>query len=93
MSDEQQQQKDTATEVLSAATQKLLIRHLTTGHPLPWHVELDWTVEVTDAAGAIVIKCMHIDQANEIIELAKLLAEEDAIAREEIERMLQESAP
>ena len=94
MSNEHRQpEEDTATRALSTATQQLLIRHLTIGHPLPWHLEFDWTVEVTDAAGGIVIKCMHIDQANEILELARLLAEQDAIAHEEIERMLQDSAP
>ena len=93
MSDEQQSQEKTAARALSTTTQQLLVRHLTMGHPLPWHLEFDWTVEVTDAAGGIVIKCIHIDQANEIIELARLLAEQDAIAHEEIERMLRESAP
>ena len=94
MNDEPRQPKeDTTTRTLSTAAQQLLVRHLTIGHPFPWHLEFDWTVEVTDAAGRIVIKCMHIDQANEIIELAGLLATQDAIAHEEIERMLQESIP
>lgn len=57
MSDEPRQpEEDTTTRTLSTATQQLLVRHLTMGHPFPWHLEFDWTVEVTDAAGGIVIK-------------------------------------
>lgn len=73
---------------LSESTQRRLVRHLMTGHPLPWRLEFDWTVEVTDANGAIVIKCIHADEANEIVTLANFLAVGDNAAREEFERLL-----
>lgn len=69
--------------MLSWATQRRLVRHLMTGHPLPWRLEFDWTVEVTDANDAVVIKCMHVDEANEIVALASLLAAGDLAAGEE----------
>ena len=75
---------------LSTATQRRLVHHLMTGHPMPWHLEIDWTVEVTDSKGEIVIKCMHVDEANEIIELATALAVEDSKFREEFERLIAE---
>lgn len=78
---------------LSDATQRCLVRHLMLWHPLPWRLEFDWTVEVTDAKDAIVIKCMHVDEANEIIALANFLAVGDNAAREEFEKLLAEPTP
>lgn len=77
-----------AVPPLSDAAQRRLMRHLMTPHPLPWRLELDWTVEIIDSAGAIVIKCMHVDEALEIIALAKFLAAGDNATREEFERLL-----
>jgi hypothetical protein len=39
-------------------------------HPLPWRVEQDWTNEVTDADGNIVVKCQTAEEAQAIIDLA-----------------------
>ncbi len=78
---------------LSESAQRRLVRHLMTGHPMPWRLEFDWTVEVTDANDAIVIKCMHVDEANEIIALANFLDAGDRAAREEFERLLAGDAP
>lgn len=78
---------------LSESAQRRLVRNLMTGHPLPWHLEFDWTVEVTDADQAIVIKCMHVDEANEIIAMAAFLAVGDDAARVEFERLLAEATP
>lgn len=64
---------------LSTAAQRRIVRHLMTGHPLPWRLELDWAVEVTDANSAIVIQCMDVNEANEIIHLAGFLTELDRL--------------
>jgi hypothetical protein len=74
---------------LSDSAQRRLVRHLMTGHPQPWRLEFDWTVEVTDANDVIVIKCMHVDEANEIVALAAFLAVGDDAARIEFERLLE----
>lgn len=63
-----------AHQALSEGAQRCLVRHLMMGHPLPWRLEFDWTVEITDVNNVVVIKCMHVDEANEIVGLAKLLA-------------------
>jgi len=78
---------------LSESAQRRLVRHLMIGHPLPWSLEFDWTVEITDANNAIVIKCMHVDEALEIVGLAKFLTVDDNAAREEFEHLLSEPVP
>lgn len=78
---------------LSDSAQRLLVRHLMAGHPLPWRLEFDWTVEITDANDAVVIKCMHVDEANEIVAMAAFLAVGDNAARIELERLLAEPTP
>lgn len=40
-------------------------------HKLPWRVEEDWTLEVTAANGAIIVKCQKWDEAIEIIRIAE----------------------
>lgn len=48
-------------------------------HPLPWHVERDWTHEVIAADGAIVAKCSGDARAAAVIALAeRIRAELDA---------------
>lgn len=39
-------------------------------HPLPWHIEHDWTYEVTAADGHIIAKCRFPGQAGLIIQRA-----------------------
>lgn len=39
-------------------------------HPTPWRVEQDWTWEVTDAYGYVVMKCMTEAQARALVDLA-----------------------
>ena len=60
---------------LSEGTQRHLVRYLMLEHPLPWRLEFDWTVDITDVNNVTVIKCMHVDEANEIVALAKFLWE------------------
>ena len=45
-------------------------------HPLPWRVEQDWTSEVTDADGTIVVKCQTAEEARAIIDLTVRLDDE-----------------
>lgn len=68
--------------LLTENAQRRLVHHLMMGHPLPWRLEFDWTVEIKDANNVVVIKCMHVDEANEIVALAKFLAIGDSGARE-----------
>ena len=45
-------------------------------HPLPWHIEQDWTLEVIDSNGNIVIKCMSYADAQAIVDEAIRLDDE-----------------
>lgn len=36
-------------------------------HPLPWRVERDWTYEVLDVAGAVVVKCPTPEIAADVV--------------------------
>jgi hypothetical protein len=68
---------------MAIETEKLLSRMILnaiTNHPLPWTVEEDWTMEVTDASGHIVVKCQSAEEASAIINLAQELNEELAKA-------------
>lgn len=40
-------------------------------HPLPWRIELDWTVEVHSSDGYIVAKCSTYEEAESVIEWAE----------------------
>lgn len=42
-------------------------------HKLPWRIEEDWTLEITAANGAIIVKCQKGDEALKIIELAEAI--------------------
>ena len=55
-----------------------LVRPLLDRHPLPWRCEVDWTAEVTDAAGDIVIKLPSTALADELIAFAVALSTYDA---------------
>lgn len=63
-------------------------------HPLPWTPEQDWTIEVTDAKGRIVLKCINYAEANELIDLATQLDKELRDTRAEMEaEIMRESEP
>lgn len=52
---------------------KWLLENLTSelinNHPLPWHIDRDWTYEVLDANNGIVLKCQTMKQAETLIKL------------------------
>lgn len=50
--------------------------HLVLYHPLPWHIEQDWLLEIIDAHGKEVLKCADINIANEMIELSQKYKQE-----------------
>lgn len=68
-----------------------LVRPLIRKHPLPWRVEYDWTVEVYDAKGQIVIKLMTAVQAQELIDFAIELAAYDARGEVEVKKLLEDA--
>lgn len=74
--------------MLSESAQRRLVGHVMGGHPLPWTIDLDWTVEVVDALGGTVIKCMNTDEAAEIMALAVSIASDDAVAKAELESII-----
>lgn len=39
-------------------------------YPLPWRIEQDWTWEVMDVAGQIVMKCQSRSQAETLLAIA-----------------------
>lgn len=65
-----------------------LVRPLLGRHPLPWRCELDWTIEVTDAADAIVIKLPAQALAEELIAFAIALAAYDADGKAQADALL-----
>jgi hypothetical protein len=69
------------TKADRAAAWKVLLRQfvrpLIAKHPLPWCIEQDWTLEITDNQGAIVFKCMRSIEAIALIELAEELNKDD----------------
>jgi hypothetical protein len=68
-----------------------LIRGKLAHHPLPWRVDYDWTVELYDSNGGLVIKLQTADQAQELIGLAEAYRAEDELFSAEFERMINES--
>ena len=68
-----------------------LVRPLIAKHPLPWRVEYDWTAEVYDAKGRIVIKLMNGGQAEELIAFATELAAYDARGEAEVKKLLSDA--
>lgn len=57
-------------------------------HPLPWHIDIDWTVEVYDAKDRLVIKLMNAAEAQELIDFATELAAYDARGEAEVKKLL-----
>lgn len=78
---------------MSAAAQDSLVSHLLLWHPLPWRLEFDWSVEVTDSNNVTVIKVSHVNEANEIIAFAKFLVEDSAATCAEFEQLLAGDGP
>ena len=67
-----------------------LVRPLLARHPLPWHCEVDWTAEVTDASGAVVIKLPSTALADELIVFATALSAYDADGKVKADAVLRE---
>ena len=65
-----------------------LVRPLITKHPLPWRLEYDWTVEVYDAKGGLVMKLMNDTQAQELLAFVTELAAYDARGEAEVKKLL-----
>lgn len=70
---------------------RFLVRPLLARHPLPWRLEFDWTVEVTDAKDQIVMKLPHVNEATELIAFAQELAVYDARGAEEVRKIMRDS--
>ena len=74
--------------IMTAELARHLVRPLLARHPLPWRCELDWTVEVTDAVNAIVIKLPRQVEAEELIEFAIEVAAYDAEGKAQADALL-----
>jgi hypothetical protein len=48
-----------------------LLSNMVIEHPLPWKVEQDWTWEVYDASGKLVVKLGSYDAATTLLEKAE----------------------
>jgi hypothetical protein len=62
-------------------------------HPLPWRLEIDWTVEVHAADGAIVAKCQTGAEAQALIDAATTMQAELDAGATEVARMIGDPAP
>lgn len=60
---------------LSPKLTERLPGHLILHHSLPCSVEHDWTVEIHDAKGEIILKCMTRGETDELISMATQYAE------------------
>jgi hypothetical protein len=67
---------------------RYLVRPLIAKHPLPWRLDYDWTVEVYDAKGQLVMKLMNATQALELLTFATELAAYDAAGEAEVKKLL-----
>lgn len=65
-----------------------LVRPLIAKHPLPWRLDYDWTVEVYDAKGCLVMKLMNATQAQELLAFATDLAAYDARGEAAVKKLL-----
>jgi hypothetical protein len=70
---------------------KRLVDNLLDSHPLPWRIEWDWTCEVIDARGHVVLKCPTAKDADELIALGQSVASENEARHREVEALLAES--
>lgn len=64
-----------------------LVRPLIAKHPLPWRLDYDWTVEIYDAKGGLVMKLMNDTQAQELLAFAIELAAYDAQGEAEVKKL------
>jgi hypothetical protein len=68
---------------ISGSLARWLVRPMLSKHPLPWRIEQDWILEVTDANHKIVIKLPDHVSAVELIAFAEdLEADEQKALRE-----------
>lgn len=58
------------------------VHKLVDKHPLPWRIELDWTVELYDANNQCIDKYMQVAHAEQVIKLAEKIHEDDKKATE-----------
>jgi hypothetical protein len=79
-----------AVTSIEISLQAKLVRELLWKHPLPWRIEEDWTLEVTDVNHHVVLKCMTVEEANELIGFAKHVAAESAKNKADVEQILAE---
>lgn len=71
--------------------QEQLVAALLAAHPLPWHIEYDWTTEVIDTKGNCVMKLMSGMDARAFITFAEAYAKEQVAVAAEVARILQEN--
>ena len=65
-----------------------LVDRLLDRHPLPWHIDHDWTVEVLTKKNDVVMKCMTTSHAEALIALAEQIAKDNEAGQAEVEKML-----
>lgn len=76
---------------MSPELARYLVLPLISKHPLPWRVDHDWTAEVFDAKGQLVIQLMTDAHALELIEFATELSASDAQGAVEVKKLLAEA--
>lgn len=59
-------------------------------HPLPWRIDYDWTVEVYDARGSLVIKLPNDALASELIAVCEAQHAANLAAQVEVDALLGE---
>lgn len=73
---------------MSPELERSLVLRLVDDRPLPWSIEVDWTVEVRDAKGGLVAKVMTTQLAEELVEIATRASEEFEAGLKEVEDLL-----
>lgn len=76
---------------LSIDVQRELVEDLLFRHPLPWVIEHDWTVEVTDKNGRVVGKFMSNSDARNLIEFAEEIHDDLMESQARIEKLMEDS--
>jgi hypothetical protein len=67
---------------------RYFVRQAIDQHPLPWRVDRDWTYELIDRDGELVVKCQTPEDAYGLIELAFQLNAESKTFAETLEKEL-----
>lgn len=68
-----------------------LVEQLIERHPLPWTIDLDWTVEMHDARGVCFLKFRTQAAADALIEHATRLDADHKKAAEETAKFLRDA--